>query len=383
MASSPSNQNRVVFLQNVEGVQNLRAEMQIRPIPEATPGSVVIRVLAATVRANSPRIYRDPKSGYPLPFPLVPGHTAIGRVSKISSDVTILQEDQLVFFDPYIRARDGGGFYVSAMMEGLTPESFKLSRGDWRDGTYADYAKLPIENCHVLDESRLLGDESQGGLGYTILDLTHLFSMLVPFGGLSDIDIKPGDTILIAPATGRHGSAAVHLASALGARVVAIGRNHSILSKLAAMNPRISFATITGDTARDADTIRNACGGSADAFWDMSPATAASSTHFKSCLEALRIGARVSLSGGAPPDVNFSYVDILFRALTIKGTMMSTPEQTRRLIKLIESGILPLGDRAGMGPVRAFALEAWEEAWDAADQRREPGEIVITPQVPR
>ncbi|KAK1507837.1 uncharacterized protein CLUP02_02369 [Colletotrichum lupini] len=357
--------------------------MQIRSIPEATPGSVVIRVLAATVRANSPRIYRDPQSGYPLPFPLVPGHTAIGRVFKISSDVTILKEGQLVFFDPYIQARDGGGFYVSAMMEGLTPESFKLSRGDWRDGTYADYAKLPIENCHVLDDSRLLASKSHGGLGYTILDLTHLFSMLVPFGGLSDIGIKPGDTVLIAPATGRHGSAAVHLALALGAHVVAIGRNHGILSKLAAMNPRISSATITGDTARDTDTIRSACGGLADAFWDMSPATAASSTHFKSCLEALRIGARVSLSGGAPLDVNFSYVDILFRALTVKGTMMSTPEQTRRLIKLVESGILPLGDRAGMGPVRAFALEAWEEAWDAADQRREPGEIVITPQAPK
>ncbi|KAK1456026.1 hypothetical protein CCUS01_10205 [Colletotrichum cuscutae] len=207
--------------------------------------------------------------------------------------------------------------------------------------------------------------------------------MLVPFGGLSDIGIKPGDTVLIAPATGRHGSAAVHLALALGTHVVAIGRNHGILSKLAAMNPRISSATITGDTARDTDTIRSACGGLADAFWDMSPATAVSSTHFKSCLEALRIGARVSLSGGAPLDVNFSYVDILFRALTVKGTMMSSPEQTRRLIKLVESGILPLGDRVGMGPVRAFALEAWEEAWDAADQRREPGEIVITPQAPK
>lgn len=182
MTSTPSIQNRVVLLQKVEGMQNLRAELQIRLIPEVTPGSVVIRVLAATVRAKSPRIYRDPKSGYPLPFPLVPGHTAIGRVSKIPSDVTILKEGQLVFFDPYIQARDGGGFYISAMMEGFTPESFKLSRGDWRDGIYADYAKLPIENCHVLDESRLLGHESQSGLGYTLLDLTHLFSMLVPFG---------------------------------------------------------------------------------------------------------------------------------------------------------------------------------------------------------
>ncbi|KAK1456025.1 hypothetical protein CCUS01_10204 [Colletotrichum cuscutae] len=107
MASPTSTQNRAVFLQSVEGMRTLRAEMQIRSIPKATPGSVVIRVLAATVRANSPRIYRDSQSGYPLPFPLVPGHTAIGRVFRISSDVTILKESQLVFFDPYIQARDG------------------------------------------------------------------------------------------------------------------------------------------------------------------------------------------------------------------------------------------------------------------------------------
>ncbi|KXH69016.1 hypothetical protein CSAL01_12179 [Colletotrichum salicis] len=335
MAFSPSrqNSNRVIFLQRAEGTENLRAKLQTRPIPKATPGSVIVRVLAASVRANTSRISRNPHRGHALPLPFGPGHTAICRVSGISSDVTSLKVDQLIFIDPYIQARDGDGFYISAVMEGSTPESLKLSRGDWRDGTYADYAKLPIENCHILYEHRLLGDEKHGGLGYTIEELTHLFSMLAPFGGLSDIDSKPGGILLIAPATGRSGSAVL-----LAAIIVFC---HSL--RLSTHKSRLF--SITGDIAKDAETIRNASRGLADAFWDMSPATAGSSTHFKSCLDALKIGARVSLVGGALAEVNFSYLDIispkhnLISNLTAVRSGIMAQDKTKEVVRVIDAPI--------------------------------------------
>ncbi|KAK1657884.1 hypothetical protein BDP55DRAFT_698764 [Colletotrichum godetiae] len=271
-------------------MENLRAELQTHPIPKATPGSVIFRVLAASVRANTSRIYRNPQSGHALPLPFVPRHTAICRVSDASSDVTSLKADRLIFFNSYIHARDGDGLYISAMIEGSTPGSFMLSH----------------------------------------------------------IDIKPGDIVLIAPATGRSGSAAVHPALALGAQVVAIGHNYNILPQLATINSQIST------------TCRPPLLG-------------------PRCLDALKSGARVNLVGGALTEVNFSYPDIISRALTARGTIMSTAEQTKRLIKLVELSILPPGERADMGPVVTFGLEAWEEAWDAADQRREPGEMPLNP----
>ncbi|KAL0931555.1 isopropanol dehydrogenase [Colletotrichum truncatum] len=375
MSSENPTQNRVVVLHKI----GQTAKLETRAVPSAGPGSAIIRVLAASVRANSPEVYGNPESGHPLPLPLVPGFISIGRVVDVGPDATKLEVGQLVLFDPYIQGRDRGGIYISGLMEGFDEGSRKLSRGEWRDSTYADYAKIPLENCHPLDNARLLGDTKHGGLGYTIEDLTHMFSMLIPFGGLADIDVKSGETVIIAPATGRYGSAAVHLALAMGARIVAIGRNKNILQQLESINARISTVQLTNIVEKDVQSLRTACGGLADAFWDMSPPAAETSTHFKACLSVLTQGARVSLMGKVLSGVDFSYMDIIGRGLTVKGSWMCSPEQTRRLIKMVESGVLPLGQKAGMGPVHCFPLENWEQAWSAADTKREPGEIVIIP----
>ncbi|KAH7121921.1 chaperonin 10-like protein [Dactylonectria estremocensis] len=349
--------------------------LEVRPVPKACPGSIVIRVLAASVRVNTPHVYRNPESGHSLPLPFVPGFIAIGRAIEVGPDATKLKPGQLVFFDPYILGRDDSdSLYVSGLMEWFNEGSHAISRGEWRDSTYAEYAKLPLESCHPLDEQRLLGD-----LGYTLEDLTHLFSMLIPFGGLTDIDIKAGDTVIIAPATGRYGSAAVHIALAIGASVIAIGRNATVLSQLETISPRLKTVQITQDIGKDTDALRSASPGGVDAFWDMSPPTAGASTHFRTCLNVLKSGARISLMGGVTSGFSFSYMDILIGGFTIKGSRMCTREQTIQLLKMVESGVLQLGVKARMGPVQTFQLAQWEEALNAAAERTGPGEIVITP----
>ncbi|KAH7177009.1 chaperonin 10-like protein [Dactylonectria macrodidyma] len=369
-------QHRVLVLSKVGEPMAL----DVQPVPKPSPGSVVIRVLAASVRANAPNVYRNPENGHSLPLPFVPGFIAIGRVVDIGPDATRLKPGQLVFFDPYIQGRDDSeSRYISGFMEGFNEGSRSLSRVEWRNSTYAEYAKLPLENCHPLDEQRLLGDAKDGGLGYSLEDLTHIFSMLIPFGGLADIDVKAGDTVIIAPATGRYGSAAAHVALALGARVIAIGRNATILSQLEPISPRLSTVQITNNIENDTEALRSAAPRGVDAFWDMSPPAAGDSTHFRSCLNVIKSGGRVSLMGSIVSGVSFGYMDILIRGLTIKGTWMCTREQTMRLISMVESGALLLGERAKMGPVRTFGLEQWDEALNIAAERTEPGEVVITP----
>jgi NADPH:quinone reductase-like Zn-dependent oxidoreductase len=100
-------------------------------------------------------------------------------------------------------------------------------RDVWRDGTFAEYAKMPLENCIPLNETRLCG-----GLGYALQDLLYMHYMLVPFGGLRDIHLETGETVVVSPATGGFGGAAVQVAIAMGARVIAVGRNESKLAVL-------------------------------------------------------------------------------------------------------------------------------------------------------
>ena len=69
-----------------------------------------------------------------------------------------------------------------------------LMDGEWRHSTWAEYAKFPLENLYPLDEDLLLKKQ-----GYSIRDLCTLPTLLVPYGGLDEIDLKVGETIVIAP----------------------------------------------------------------------------------------------------------------------------------------------------------------------------------------
>lgn len=65
---------------------------------------------------------------------------------------------------------------------------------EWRNSTWAECARFPLENLLPLDEDALL--ERQG---YSVHDLCTLTTALVPFGGLDEIGLSAGETIIIAP----------------------------------------------------------------------------------------------------------------------------------------------------------------------------------------
>jgi NADPH-dependent curcumin reductase CurA len=89
----------------------------------------------------------------------------------------------------------------------------------------------PLENCIPLSQS-LLAKLEDGGLGYTVEDLAQIPRPSVPFSGLRDIDVKVGETVIVSPATGAFGGAAVQVAVAMGARVIVMGRDNAKLSSL-------------------------------------------------------------------------------------------------------------------------------------------------------
>jgi len=182
----------------------------------------------------------------------------------------------------------------------------------------------------------------------------------VPYGGLRDIDLKPGETVIIAPATGSFGGAAVKLALAMGARVIAVGCNPETLNKLAASYERIEAVQITRDAQADLKSLQTF--GPIDAFFDVSPPEAANSTHFRSCILALRHSGRVSFVGGLKGELTIPIKVVLQRDLMLKGKWMYSRQDLKDLIKMIEIGVLKLGGQK----VEKFSLEDWEKGFNAA-----------------
>lgn len=173
-------------------------------------------MLAVNILGYAKDIYNGTRN-YPFPTPLLIGTSGIARVAAIGPDTIALTPGQLVFVDSFVKWRDDpDAAFLLGVHEGFSEGSKKLMHGEWRDATYAEYAKLPLENCFPLNESLLLGK-----LAYEIEALSEISHLVVPHGGLSGINLKPRETVIISPATGNFGGAAVKVALAVCTFLVA------------------------------------------------------------------------------------------------------------------------------------------------------------------
>jgi hypothetical protein len=64
--------------------------------------------------------------------------------------------------------------------ERVTPAIKSLMGVEWRDATYAHYAKVLLENCHILDEEVLCRK-----FGHELEELASISALCVPSGGLN------------------------------------------------------------------------------------------------------------------------------------------------------------------------------------------------------
>lgn len=372
------------------------------PLLSSLPsGTVLVQPLRATLFPYTREVFANGNPrGYHYPLPIIPGSATIGRIVAAAGDLPILSHEKmkgrLVFVDPVLRARDdeGGIKVLHGLNSGPGVEGRKLAASDeWRDGSWAGLVKVPAENVHLLDEGVLLGG---GGWGYTLDDLGYLAQLSIAYGGLRDVDVWPGETVLVAPATGSFGGAAVHVALAMGANVVAVGRNEEVLRELEGAARRSYPASRMrvvrmdgGDVEADYRGIVEAAGemgrdvggvggGAVDVYFDMTPPKASGSSHIKAGIMALRPGGRMSLMGGAVGDVGFPYYLIMVKGLRLQGSWMYTPKQLEELIRLVETGRLKLGGKgAGVQCLGVFGLEEWEEAFRVAGEEARVGRYVL------
>lgn len=84
--------------------------------------------------------------------------------------------------------------------------------------------------------------------------------------------------------------------------------------------------------------------------------------------------------GGIRDDVPIPHTLVLHRNLTLKGKWMFEREDIRNMIKMVENGVLKLGESAELSVSGKFGLEDWDKAFTAAEKNAGMGEsTVITP----
>ena len=218
-----------------------------------------------------------------------------------------------MYVDCVVRARDDpDSLFLSAVIEDFGEGSKNLMKEVWRDGTFGEIARMPLENVIPLDEWRLVKE-----LGYSEQQLVQVATLMVPFGGLRDLKIEPDETVVVSPATRHYSAAGVQVALAFGARVIAFAGSAEKLKVLKEFvqrgdpEARIETVVSTGDEDKDAKLLRQF--GFVDAVLDLTPSSALDSTFTKCAIKALRRGGRVSLMGATQ---NTGAVEILTNSIT-------------------------------------------------------------------
>jgi NADPH:quinone reductase-like Zn-dependent oxidoreductase len=192
------------------------------PIPEAGPGQVLIRVKAAGINPGEAKI-RDGAlhALWPATFPSGQGSDFAGVVERLGPGVTAVDERDEVI--GWVDTRSSQAEYVVAEQDNLAPRP----------------SGLPWEVAGAIPVA-----------GFTAWAMVRA------------VDLKPGDTVVVAGAAGGVGSLAVQLAKRAGATVIGLAgpSNHDWLKR------HDVLPVAYGDGV--ADRIRAAAPAHIDAFLD-------------------------------------------------------------------------------------------------------------------
>ena len=168
------------------------------PVPKVRPGWVLLKIHAAGLNHSEALLRMFEADNDYINTPVVPGIECVGEVAD-ASDTDLHVGDKVI-----------------ALMGGM---------GRSFNGSYAEYALLPVKNVFKVDT-----------------DLDWLSLAAVPetyftaYGSLVEcLLLNSRDTLLVRGATSTVGQAAVQLAKAIGATVVAAARRESSFEKLKAI----------------------------------------------------------------------------------------------------------------------------------------------------
>ncbi|KAF3403347.1 hypothetical protein DPV78_004428, partial [Talaromyces pinophilus] len=281
--------------------------------------SVVLQVLATSINPFTNHVHAGHILLLNLILPLVPNPSCIARVHSVGADAVHLKAWDLVY----------------------------------RDGSLQQFQ---LENCFLLDDVLLRGD-----LKYETANLAVIpFYMVAASAFIEAANLKAGETVVVGPAGGTFGGTAVELALAVGANVIALGRDDGRLVKMEEnlqSPPRFQTVPMTGivntDTAAILEATPLKLG--VDVYNDWAPGTT-KPMYLEAALHSLKDDGRAILSGGGEGAVEVPYALAVLRNLTIRGKWMCKPPTIKLLMNLINRGVVKIG-RPGGAVVTTFDLE--------------------------
>jgi NADPH:quinone reductase-like Zn-dependent oxidoreductase len=313
---------QAAIFRNYGGPEVLKAEEV--PTPQAKPGHVLIKVLAAGINRLE-HYLRDGSYSRSLKLPHVLGSDAAGEVAAIGEGVTGFRVGERVIPMP--------GYPLSPEDYAFTPMSAAPSfavAGVLEWGTYAQYVSVPA--AWVVKDTSGLSPELAATLPMVVATSVRALKTVG--------EVKAGDHVLIHGGASGTGSMAIQVAHALGAKVAATVNSAQKVKFVEALGPERVFDLNRGDFV--AQTLAWTNGRGADVVFD----NLGGDILGRSLNAVRREGIVVSIGFVAGLEVSFNIRDFFFNQKQLRGSLMGDREDLEWGLAQAGAGeIRPLLDR--------------------------------------
>ena len=324
-----------------------------RPDPVPGRADALVRVRACSV--NRLDVWRrEGVVGGDLPLPHVPGLDVAGVVAAVGTDV----DPALVGTEALVAP----GIVCGSCPACLAGEDSRCAAGvrvvgNQIPGGYAELVRVPARNLLPLPAG--LSFEEAASIPVAGLTAFHLV--------VGRAAARPGETVLVWAAGSGVGAFAVQIASAVGARVLAVAGTREKTERAVALGASLGIDHATEDVRRRA--IEATGGRGVDVVLD-----AVGEATFSVGLEVLACGGRIVLCGTTTGSAAaFDIRDLFSRELTIHGAYLGSRRELVDLLALVANGrVRPVIDRV-------YPLAEAAEAHRRMEARAHFGKIVLVP----
>lgn len=306
-------------------------------IPEPAHDEVRIKVTASALNHMDLWVTR----GMPKPpLPHVPGCDCVGIVESVGADITHVKVGDEVVVNPGISSVDDIVKYGNDSPLG---SSFRIW-GEHCWGAHAEYALAPGRNVRPRPASRSIAECAAFPLAYvTALRM------------LNRSRLKAGETVLVVGIGSGVSSAALDIATWMGANVIVTSRDESKREQALARGAAIAIDTADERWNVEANVVIESVG---PATWDKS-------------MRSLAPGGRLVVCGGTSgPTTTINLPKLFFKQYEIIGSSMGSYEEFDQLLSLVNDG-LPIAVDSVM------AMDDYPSALQRLETGAQLGKIVL------
>jgi D-arabinose 1-dehydrogenase-like Zn-dependent alcohol dehydrogenase len=345
-------------------------ELREFPEPELPPGSLLLETSFSEVCGTDVHLFHGRLAG--VPYPIIPGHVSVGRVSKLRGDVkavdgrALREGDRVAFFDVH---RTCGHCHACAVTRtptrcharrvyGITDAAAEGLFGGWSEAIFLEPGVI---TATVPDA---VADEDYIGGGCGLITSVHV---------MDRADIRLGDSVVV-QGTGAVGLSAIALARLSGAsQVIAIGAPADRLTLARQMGADLTL-DLSLPVEERLDRVRAATGGHGA---DVGIEAAGSARAVEEGLNLVRDGGRYVIAGhytnAGPSSINV-HEQINRKHLEIRGCWGSEPTHFVRALQVLAQHAARIPWRA-IG-AKVYALDELNDALADAEAMRLPKALV-------